>query len=237
MVIADPSTELVGLVRALGDPAPELASVAQQRAAALIRRRFGLALPPPFAGTPDPAAPVRVATAVDGAAIAAIKWRAFGANYRRGVLPDHFLDDRDVVPSPSFWTGRAMVPPSRWHRLLVWGRPGTVFGYLDGGPVLPDDAIPGDLEAAEVYELYVDPTAQGLGGGARLLAEARRGFQDAGFARTELSVLAANTSAQAFYRSQGWAPTGGAAHVDLGTVAFDELRFAIALSPSSRSEQ
>lgn len=119
----------------------------------------------------------------------------------------------------------------------MWGRPGTVFGYLDGGPVHPDDATPDQPQAGEVYELYVDPTAQGLGGGARLLAEALRWFQDAGFARAELSVLATNPSAQAFYRSQGWAPTGAVAHVDLGVVAFDEVRFAAALSRSPGSEQ
>ncbi|QXC63202.1 GNAT family N-acetyltransferase [Aquihabitans sp. G128] len=225
MVIGDPAAELLALVQAPGDPAPDTATPAEQRAAALVRRRFGLALPPPFAGRPGDE-PVRVAAAVDGAAIAAVKWRTFGTSYRGGVLPDAFLDRREVVPPASFWTGRAMVPPSRLHRLLVWGRPGTVFGYADLGPVHPDDREPGAADAGEVYELYVDPSAQGAGGGSRLLDAAEAWFADRGLARVELTTLATNLRAQAFYAARGWAPTGRVTHVDLGTVAFDEVRFA-----------
>ncbi len=225
MVIADPSAEVLDLVRALGDPAPSVAPAASQRRAELVRRRFGVALPPPFAGEPGPDEPVRAATAHDGAAIAAVKWRAFGTSYR-GVLPDAFLDQRDVVPPASFWTGRAMVPPSRRHRLLVWGRPGRVFGYVDTGPADVDGAV------GEVFELYVDPTAQGRGGGARLLAAGRGALVDAGFARLELSVVATNAGAQAFYRRQGWGPTGRVDHVDLGSLAFDEVRFSPEAMPA-----
>lgn len=253
MVIGDPSAELVGLVTAMGDPPPAVAPPAARRQAELIRRRFGLSLPPPFA-TPGTDEPVRPATAPDGAAIAAIKWRVFGTNYRGGVLDDAFLDTRDVVPPPMFWTGRAMVPPSRRHQLLVLGGPGRVFGYVDAGPAHPPrghagpdpDAAAGNVDAdevdgevdgdagghadggstGEVYELYVDPTAQGGGGGGRLLDAAVAGLIEAGFARIELSVLTTNTAAQAFYRSRGWAPTGVVTHVDLGVVAFDEARFA-----------
>ena len=235
MVIADPSAELVQLVRRQGDPASvpvgepisdtPAVTGADRRAALLIRRRFGLSLPPPFAGTAEADMAVRVATAMDGPAIAAVKWRAFGASYRGGVLPDAFLDGRAVVPPASFWTGRAMVPPSRRHRLFVWGRPGTVFGYLDCGPVHPDDATPGSVAAGEVYELYVDPSAQGRGGGSLLLSRAEDWMAEVGFERQELSVLALNTAAQAFYCRRGWGPTGVVTHVDLGSVAFDEARF------------
>lgn len=260
MVVADPSAELLDLVRSLGDPAPATAPVHLVRRAELVRRRFGVALPPPFAAPPGPDDPIRPATAFDGAAIAAVKWRVFGTSYRGGVLPDDFLDRREVVPPPSFWVGRAMVPPSRRHRLLVWGRPGAVHGYIDTGPLhvspgpgeadaadlphpadLPDIADtsdgsdpgpgPGSEETTsdrigEVYELYVDPAAQHLGGGARLLAAGREALARAGFACAELSVLSTNSVAHAFYRSQGWAPTGRIVHVDLGVVAFDEVRFS-----------
>lgn len=279
MVIADPVAELLGLITAVGDPAPSDATPAARAQAALLRRRFGLALPPPFAGAPSPGEPVRMATALDGPAIAAVKWRAFGTSYR-GILPDAFLDQRDLVPPVSFWIGRAMVPPSRRHRLLVWGRPGTVFGYVDLGPIHPEDrdrttdpdpaddigteplgevpeperlcggaAGSGDDggcsprhqprrrdrverwsdaadDTGEVYELYVDPSAQGRGGGTALLAAAEDWLLGAGFGRAELSVLAPNARARAFYASRGWEPTGRVIAVDLGTVAFDEVRMA-----------
>lgn len=226
MVVADPSADLLRLVTGAGDPPPSEPSPADARAASLIRRRFGLALPPPFVGAPGPDEPVRPAIAADGPAIAAVKWRAFGANYRDGVLDDGFLDQRGVVPPASFWVGRAMVPPSRRHRLLVWGRPGTVFGYVDTGPVHPDDADPDSPDSGEVYELYVDPVAQGHGGGRRLLDAAEDGFRAVGFERAELSTLVSNPGAQGFYRSRGWEPTGRIIPVDLGVVAFEEMRFA-----------
>ena len=231
MVVADPTADLLRLVTDPGDPPPSEPSAPAGRAASLIRRRFGLALPPPFIGRPGAEEPVRVAAATDGAAIAAIKWRAFGANYRGGVLADDFLDQRDIVPPASFWVGRAMLPPSRQHRLLVWGRPGTVFGYLDAGPVHPEDADPTQPESGEVYELYIDPVAQGLGGGSALLEAVEEWFRSVGYRRAELSTLATNPGAQAFYRARGWEHTGRIVPVDLGTVAFEEMRFARPLDP------
>ena len=184
MVVADPVAELLRLVTGTGDPPATVAEPVAQRAAELLRRRFGLALPPPFASVPgmeEPVAPVRPATAADGGAIAAVKWRAFGVNYRGGVLDDGFLDTREVVPDPGFWSGRAMLAPTRRHRLLVWGRPGTVLGYADLGPVHPDEVDPERPDAGEVYELYVDPLAQRRGGGVALLDAARGWFTDSGF--------------------------------------------------------
>lgn len=229
MVVADPAAELLRLVTEPGDPPPAVADPAAGAAARLLRRRFGLALPPPFAALGDDGddgGPLRVATAADGPAIAAIKWRAFGASYRGGILADDFLDQRGVVPPPSFWIGRAMVPPSPQHRLLAWGRPGTVLGYADLGPVHPEDADPAHPDAGEVYELYVDPTAQGHGGGRRLLEAAVAWFAGRGLDRVELSTIATNRRARAFYEAAGWQPTGAERHVDVGVVAFDEVRYA-----------
>lgn len=227
MAVGDPTAELLRLVTEPGDPPPSEPSAEDARAAQLIRRRFGLALPPPFVGAPSGEEPVRVAVAADGAAIAAVKWRCFGANYRGGVLDDGFLDQRGVVPPAAFWVGRAMVPPSRRHRLFVWGRPGTVLGYLDAGPVHVEDASPGRSdEVAEVHELYVDPVAQGAGGGARLLEAFADWSRAVGYRSAELSTLATNPDAQRFYRATGWEPTGRIVPVDLGVVAFDEVRFA-----------
>ncbi len=225
MVVADPAAELVGLVRALGDPAPAAAPAEVAARARLVRRRFGLSLPPPFAGPADAATPVRPAVAADGAAIASVKYRVFGTTYR-GILPDAFLDARDVVPPVAFWVGRAMVPPSRRHRLLAWGRPGEVLGYVDSGPAREGEpgAAAGSAAVGEVYELYVDPAAQGLGGGRRLLAAAEEALAAAGFVALELSVLRDNHAARGFYGAMGWHDTGVVDHVDLGVVAFDELR-------------
>jgi len=225
--VTDPGAELLEAVCSLGDPAPCEAPSGPARRVALLRRRFGLSLPPPFAA-PAVDAPVRPATAVDGPAIAAVKWRAFGTSYR-GVFPDAFLDGREVVPPPGYWVGRALAPPSRRHRLFAWGPPGAVLGYLDCGPVREGEAG-APAAVGEVYELYVDPCAQGLGGGGLLLDAATSWLAEAGFTRAELSVVSTNEAAQAFYRSRGWAPTGEEEAVDLGIVAFVERRFGRSLA-------
>lgn len=223
VVIADPATELLGLVMAGGDPAPCHADAHEMARARLIRRRFSLALPPPFVeldGSAD--IPLRMAVPHDGAAISSVKWRTFGTSYR-GVFPDDFLDNRAIVPPATFWTGRAMVPPSRHHRLMVWGRPGTVLGYLDCGPAQRDDDPGSSRTVGEIYELYVDPCCQGRGGGARLLAAGVDWLRTAGFDRAELHTVATNYSAQAFYAAHGWVNSGERLSVDLGVVAFEEL--------------
>ena len=155
-----------------------------------------------------------------------MKWRCFGTNYR-GVFPDAFLDGREVVPPVAYWTGRAMVPPSRRHVLLVWGRPGTVQGYLDAGPTDPTD--PERAQVGEVFELYVDPASQGHGGGGRLLDAGEEALAAAGFVDAELSVVDANTAGRAFYEGAGWSDTGRTVAVDLGVVAFVERRFGRSL--------
>lgn len=233
MVVGDPGAELLALVTAggaAGEVATE-ASDASMTAARLIRRRFGLALPPPFVTPPAPGddRPIRRATAMDGAAITAVKWRAFGSTYR-GVLPDEFLDRRDIVPPASFWSGRAMLPPSPRYRLWVWGRPGEVLGYADTGPVHLEDASADRPDGGELYELYVDPAAQSSGGGCALLAAAEQGLAEHG-EWGELSVLDVNLRARAFYEARGWTNTEQVSHTDLGVVAFDERRYARRLGP------
>jgi ribosomal protein S18 acetylase RimI-like enzyme len=228
VVVADPAAELLALVRAQPDPAPAEAPPTAVARAQLIRRRFGMSLPLPFVEPPDDHEPVRTATALDGAAVAAVKWRAFGTSYRGGVLPDSFLDRREVVPPARYWVGRALVPPSRRHRLLVWGRPGTVYGYVDCGPAHADDVSAGGGDevgdVGEVWELYVDPGAQRRGGGRLLLDAASAWLDRVGLSHQELSVLRSNPAAIAFYDRQGWHPTGEVRPVDLGVVAFEELR-------------
>jgi len=209
------------------DPAdPASAPGAAERAqAALVRRRFGLSLPPPFVHPPavgDAPVPVRPAAPTDGAAIAAVKWRTFGVSYR-GVLPDDFVDRRDVVPPPSAWVNRATLPPSRQHSLLVWGRPGEVHGYVDTGPARDEDTDA--ARTGEVRELYVDPASQRRGGGALLLDAAVGRLVAAGLDDCRLWVMAANTAGRAFYAAQGWAADGATKQVALGSSTIEELRY------------
>jgi ribosomal protein S18 acetylase RimI-like enzyme len=222
IVIADPATELLTLVQR----SSESSSASDDANAALLRRRFGLALPPPFTGPIDAgdpeASPVRLAVPADGPAIASVKWRAFGDCYR-GVLPDEFLDGREIVPPVAFWIGRAAVPPSRRHSLFVLGRPGLVLGYCDAGPCRDSD-----VDAAvtgEVYELYLDPTALRAGGGRRLLDRTVAHLVSSGSTDLRLWVLRANEAGRAFYEACGWRPDGTTRIEDLGMFEFEEVRY------------
>lgn len=168
-----------------------------------------------------PLPPVRAAAPTDGAAIAAVKWRAFGVSYR-GVLPDDFLDRRAVVPPASAWVNRATLPPSRRHALLVWGRPGEVHGFVDTGPAREDDLDP--ETTGEIRELYVDPSSQRRGGGALLLDAAVDRLAAVGLGDQRLWVMARNIEAQAFYAARGWSPDRATKQVDLGTFTIEEVR-------------
>lgn len=206
--------------------AGEWPTPADRAAARLLRRRFDVALPPPFADAADPsdpaATPVRLAVPADGPAIAAVKWRAFGTCYR-GVLPDAFLDRRDIVPPVGFWVGRAAVPPSSQQWLTVLGRPGHVLGYCDAGPCPDTDVDPSIT--GEVYELYLDPTVLRAGGGSRLLDDAVDHLSSSGLVVQRLWVLRANTGARSFYESRRWLPDGAVRTEDLGDITVDEVRY------------
>lgn len=215
MVVSDPAAELLELVRAAGDPAPCRPDPAGAARAALIRRRFGLALPPPFvelAGEPR----IRPAEVTDAAAIAAVRWRSFGTDYR-GVLPDRFLDDRDLVPPVSYWMER--VAARGPEGLVVWGDPGSVFGYLEHG------ISETDADHGEIFELYVDPCAQGRGGGAALLHRAIEALGEHGVAAVEVAAVAGNARAHTFYVRHGFRDTGERNRLDLGVDAVEERRF------------
>ena len=107
-----------------------------------------------------------------------------------------------------------------------------MYGYVDAGPMHPDDADPGSGERRQSPEparstsSTSTPRRKGMGGGRRLLEAAEAWLDSAGFTRAELSMLTTNPPAQAFYRAQGWLPTGRIIPVDLGVVAFDEMRFS-----------
>lgn len=191
-----------------------------------MQRRFGIALPPPFAERSEPAereaTPVRRAVGADGPAIASVKWRAFGSCYR-GILPDAFLDGREVVPPVAFWIGRAAVPPSRRHSLFVLGRPGQVLGYCDAGPCRDADVDPD--ATGEIYELYLDPTALRAGGGRRLFERSVTQLEASGSTDHRLWVLARNIAGRGFYEACGWTPDGAARTEELGVATFEELRY------------
>ena len=82
-------------------------------------------------------------------------------------------------------------------------------------------------QVGEVSTLYIDPSAQGLGLGARLLDAVVDQLLDAGFVDVRLWVLRDNHWARQFYERRGWIADGGEQSVPLNgpEVVLDEVRY------------
>jgi GNAT superfamily N-acetyltransferase len=220
-LINDPYDEIVRLVQEAGDDPTD----AQRRAATLVRRRFGLALPPPFVARPRSAAEAmpRWATSHDAAAVAAVKWRSWRQAYR-GIVPDAFLDRLPVYPSTTYWVGQTARPRST-NVLMVAGRRGEVHGMCSAGPAAAQGLDPRTV--AEVGTLYIDPSAQRSGLGGALLDGVVERLLEAGFDDVRLWVLRANAAARRFYDGRGWEPDGEEQSVPLDGpgIVLDEVRY------------
>lgn len=66
-----------------------------------------------------------------------------------------------------------------------------------------------DTSLANLYAMWVDPAARGLGAGRRLVDSVVSWAAATGADRLELCVTEANGPAVALYRSSGFEPTGG----------------------------
>lgn len=229
-MIQDPLEEVLGAsLRAADDATVADVDPGDLRDLRLARRRFGVALPPPF--VPRPAAPanlpLRPAGPGDGAAIAAVQRRAWRTGYR-GLLSDAFLDDLDFSYLGAYWTGRATVSPTPRHRLLVAGPRGEVHAVVDAGPARDDDgpAGPDGLAATgEIRSLYVDPSVQGAGLGAALLDAGTAELVAQGSPELVLWVVDGNEAARRFYERRGWAADGGRKVTPVGDDALTEVRY------------
>jgi len=231
-VIRDPLEEVLGAsLRAADGATVETVAAGDLRDLRLARRRFGVALPPPF--VPVPRAPtdlaIRPAGPGDGAAIAAVQRRAWRTGYR-GLLADAFLDDLDFSYLGAYWTGRATVAPTPRHRLLVAGPRGEVHGVVDAGPSRDDDVpvgADGLPETGEVRSLYVDPSVQGGGLGSALLAAATDVLVAQGSAELVLWVVEGNARARGFYERRGWAADGGRKRTPVEDGVLTEVRYRL----------
>jgi GNAT superfamily N-acetyltransferase len=229
-VIRDPLEEVLGASRRAADDATvDTVDAGDLRDLRLARRRFGVALPPPFVPVPGApgALPIRAAGPGDGAAVAAVQRRAWRHGHR-GLLPDAFLDDLDLSYLGAYWTGRATVSPTPRHRLLVAGPRGEVHGAVDVGPAQDDtgpvgpDGLP---VAGEVRNLFVDPSAQGAGLASALLAVAFEVLVAQGCPEIVLWVLEGNARARRLYEHRGWSPDDGRRPSPVGDGALSEVRY------------
>jgi ribosomal protein S18 acetylase RimI-like enzyme len=104
-----------------------------------------------------------------------------------------------------------------WHSIASLkariGRPNSEFLVADDGKTIGGMAYAAattDPKLVMLHQLYVHPSFQGEGIGKMLLDEIEDSFPDARMLRLE--VEAANTSALAFYRANGFVQAGETAN-------------------------
>jgi GNAT superfamily N-acetyltransferase len=152
----------------------------------------------------------------DAAAVAAVHVRSWQVGYR-GILPDDYLDGlrpEDRMARYTFGSADPKLPST-----TVASRDGVICGFVTTGPSR-DGA---DDTTGEVFALYVDPGAWGLGVGRRLMTEARARLWERGFTEAVLWVLVGNVRAERFYGADGWRPDGRRRTDEVWNVSVNEL--------------
>ena len=167
---------------------------------------------------------IRVATAADVPAIAAVYLASWRCAYR-GIIPDAYLDALTVEgrtrqignvlredPSP-FWVAESQ---------------GQIRGHISFGRSRDPDAT---ARTAEVRSVYVDPQQWGTGTGRALWLAARGWCRGHGFEAVTLWVLAENRRAIRFYEAAGFvAEPGTLKDLNRGGRTLQEVRYVTSLA-------
>jgi ribosomal protein S18 acetylase RimI-like enzyme len=143
---------------------------------------------------------LRPATPADAAAIAAVQIAATQAGYR-GFVVDRYLDDLSISDYSHKWTdwlGQGIA-------CCLAEQDGQIVGFCSYGPVRTP--IPGQtgripLYTAEIYALYVTPSAWGRGIAQALMQAVGGLLKNAGHRSLVLWVLKGNVRAIRFYEKQ-----------------------------------
>jgi len=142
----------------------------------------------------------------------------------RGLLPDDYLDALSVEDRLEQWRRfLADGPGPRGVVLLAEDDAGRLVGFARLEPA------GGESELAELSAIYLDPSAIGLGHGARLMAAALRDAEGFGFSEVRLWVLPGNERARRFYEGGGWQSTGVTRTAVVWGLDVDELEYRRAL--------
>jgi ribosomal protein S18 acetylase RimI-like enzyme len=153
---------------------------------------------------------VRVATAGDVAAVAALHVTSFRTTYSE-LLSASQAASLDVGTRALAWTARLVEGDGT---LLVGTEAGRTVGFVWVGPTTDPDDDPSTT--GQVRSLHVTPEAIGGGRGRRLLAAARGTLAASGCRDATLWVVAEDERANAFYRRDGWEADGARREERLG---------------------
>lgn len=161
---------------------------------------------------------VRRAVLDDAGEIARVHVEAWRVAYAH-AFPAAYLAGLSVDGRTQRWL-RALSEET--YDVFVTEVDGGVSGFTSVGPTEDEDeaAAPGEL-----YAIYVDPAAWGMGHGRALLARAEQALLDAGFDEAALWVLEDNPRARHVYEAAGWAADGASKPFARGGVSTVVIRY------------
>tara|TARA_R110000850_G_scaffold100981_1_gene209017 strand:- start:628 stop:1167 length:540 start_codon:yes stop_codon:yes gene_type:complete len=163
------------------------------------------------------------ANSEDARAVAEIHVEAWRAAYRSIVSAD-YLDSLSIERREAMWDECIAAGDPE---LLVAKKAGVVQGWLSFGQCRD---IGSHKSEAEVWAIYVSPTAWSTGVGRVLWLRAKELMLEQGFKSCSLWVFPQNERAIKFYRSVGFAHDGAVPkNFELGGVQLEEVRFVIQL--------
>lgn len=139
---------------------------------------------------------IRPGAVADAQALSEVS-RESWSNAYRGVIPHLHLDRLVRSRTPEWWSATLRSGSD----ILVLQVCGAVAGYATFGPVRARGRYEG-----EIYELYVEPTYQGLGFGERLFEACRYQLDRRQLKGLIVWALADNEVAKEFYWRRGGRP-------------------------------
>lgn len=160
---------------------------------------------------------VRLALPSEASAIAAVQRRSWTQLYPEPVAA-RLLDEVDAAAMATSWEAAILRPPLATLRVLVAVDSSDlaqhrVVGFAAVGPSDDPDASP--ATDGVVAEFAIDPLAQRLGHGSRLLQACVDTLRADGFTRATWWVRSSDDALRGFLGEAGWAPDG--AHTEVGT--------------------
>ena len=141
---------------------------------------------------------IREATAIDAESVARVRVSAWRAAYR-GIIDDAYLDALSVdAVRERYLRGFDPDPAASFTRVAA-DDDGRVVGFATAGAARGV----GPRRLGEVWMIYLLPSAQRQGLGARLMRSMARGLDRRGLASLVVWSLARNEPARRFYEHLG----------------------------------
>ena len=166
---------------------------------------------------------IRLAAADDADAIARIQVAGWRSAYAQ-ILPADFLAGLDVDARAAQWRSR-IGPAARADSptFVALDEADAVVGFAHAGPIRDDDLPPEGR--AEVYTVYVDPTAWRHRIGTALMAAVDDFWMATDVRELVLWVFEDNADGRAFYERLGWRADGASQVDDFGGARPVEVRY------------